>query len=93
MKPTQRRTGWPRLRRITVNAVLVPAWVIVAFIGLNMFANYSEVGNLVLLALVMFFSLWAWWYGEDRDRRHHLNGDGNGDANGQLSTRNEPNGD
>jgi hypothetical protein len=49
--------------------LLVPAWVLVAFISINSFEDYTEVGNLTVLALIMFFALWAWWYGEDRDRR------------------------
>jgi hypothetical protein len=58
-----------RVIRIIVNVLLVPAWVLVAFISINSFEDYTEVGNLTLLALIMFFALWAWWYGEDRDRR------------------------
>jgi hypothetical protein len=52
-----------------VNLLLVPVWVIVAFICIHALGNYSDVANLTLLALIMLFSLWAWWYGEDRDRR------------------------
>jgi predicted acyltransferase len=63
------RPGRRRALSIVVNVLLVPAWVLVAFISINSFEDYTEVGNLTLLALIMFFALWAWWYGEDRDRR------------------------
>jgi hypothetical protein len=61
----------PRRRalRVAVCVLLFPAWVLVAFICINGFEDYTEVGNLVLLAGIMFFGVWTWWYQEDRDRR------------------------
>jgi hypothetical protein len=35
----------------------------------NALGRYTASGNAVLIALFMLFALWAWWYGEDRDRR------------------------
>lgn len=91
MNGPQRRTGWPRAKRIIVNVLLIPTWVIVAFICIHGFESYSDVGNLILLALVMFFSLWAWWYSEDRDRRHGANLD-QADSDGQRQTLSGPDG-
>ena len=76
--PRKRR----RAIRIAVNVLLVPAWVLVAFVSINSWERYTEVGSLTLLALIMFFALWAWWYDEDRHRRgatappETVNGDG-----------------
>ena len=63
------KTGKARVMRTVVNVLLVPVWVLVAFICIHSFSKYSDVANLTLIALIMMFSLWAWWYGEDRDRR------------------------
>jgi hypothetical protein len=63
-KPEKRRVG-----RTIVNILLVPAWALVAFISIDSFQKYAVVGDLSFLTLIMLFALWAWWYGEDRDRR------------------------
>jgi len=72
-----------RAFRLLFYASLVPVWALIAFISFNSLGGYSEVGDLTLLALIMFFALWAWWYGEDRDRRqaakaNQASGNGNG---------------
>jgi membrane associated rhomboid family serine protease len=43
--------------------------LLVFVISDDMWAKYTQVGNLTLLAGFLVFALWAWWYGEDRDRR------------------------
>ena len=58
-----------RAFRIVCYAALLPLWVLVALVSSNTLAGYTATGNVVLVALFMFFALWAWWYGEDRDRR------------------------
>jgi len=60
---------------------MVPLWGFIAFISINALGGYSYVGDVSVLALVMLFAAWAWWYGEDRDRRRgaqaaHVNGNG-----------------
>jgi hypothetical protein len=34
-----------------------------------MWSNYTQVGDLTLFFAFLCFVAWAWWYGEDRDRR------------------------
>jgi len=92
MTPHTSRTRGRRVARIVVNVVLVPVWVLVAFICLHSFVNYSDVANLTLLALIMMFALWAWWYGEDRDRRRAAARE-HEEANGRLAASAGRNGD
>jgi hypothetical protein len=72
MKPNAPVSGRSRALRIAVGLLLVPVWAIVAFICINSFEKYTEVGDLGLLTLIMLFALWSWWYAEDRDRRRAL---------------------
>ena len=58
-----------RTFRILFYLSMVLLWALIAFISFGSLENYSYVGNMLLLAAIMFFALWAWWYGEDRDRR------------------------
>jgi hypothetical protein len=69
MKPDAPRSGRSRALRIAVNLLLVPLWAVIAFICINSFEKYTEVGDLGLLTLIILFALWSWWYAEDRDRR------------------------
>jgi hypothetical protein len=48
---------------------MVPLWALITFIVINSLGKYTEVGDITLFVLIMFFAIWAWWYGEDRDRR------------------------
>ena len=59
--------------RIVCYLALVPLWVLIALVSSNTLAGYTATGNVVLVVLLMFFALWAWWYAEDRDRRSALN--------------------
>jgi hypothetical protein len=61
-----------RAFRVAFYLAMVPAWVIVGLISINSLGKYTEVGNVVLLLLIVSFAAWAWWYGEDRDRRARL---------------------
>jgi hypothetical protein len=91
MKPDAPRSGRSRARRFAVNVLILPLlWAVIAFICINSFEAYTEVGDLGLLTLILLFALWSWWYAEDRDRRralkqtapdrdgHSANGDGDG---------------
>ena len=83
MNPDATRARRSRALRITINVLLVPLWAVVAFICINSFEKYTEVGDLALLTLILFFALWAWWYAEDRDQRRaikHSLADGDGHA-------------
>ena len=50
--------------------VLGPASFLIGMVCGNTLGRYTATGNAVLIALFMLFALWAWWYAEDRDRRH-----------------------
>jgi hypothetical protein len=69
MNPLTRLFRRSRAFRLLFYISMVPLWGFIAYISLNSFKNYSEVGDATILALIMLFALWAWWYGEDRDRR------------------------
>ena len=68
-----------RFRKIRAIAmvILINIWLNVVFnvVGLvstNTLGNYTATGNAVLVVIFMLFAAWAWWYGEDRDRRAEL---------------------
>jgi uncharacterized membrane protein len=55
----------------------------------NQYAHYTEVGDLTVFTAFMLFAAWAWWYGEDRDRRRAANAardNGAGSSNGDGSS-------
>ena len=63
-----------------IGLCLLPfVWAIVAFFCLNSFGTYTAVGNAIVVALIMLFAAWAWWFDEDRLRRRT--------ARGQAPTR------
>jgi hypothetical protein len=73
MKPDVPRSGRSRALRLAVNILILPLlWAVIAFICINSFEKYTEVGDLGLLMLIMLFAILAWWYAEDRDRRHAI---------------------
>jgi len=49
--------------------LLAPLWQILEFVSDDDFQKYSHTGDAILLTVWMLFAAWAWWYGEDRDRR------------------------
>jgi len=57
---------------IWINVVLNVVFNVVGLVSTNTLGNYTATGNAVLLAILMLFAAWAWWYGEDRDRRAEL---------------------
>ena len=69
MNPLTRLFRRSRAFRLAFYISMVPVWAFIAFVSFDALSKYSQVGDLVVLALVMLFAVWAWWYGEDRDRR------------------------
>jgi hypothetical protein len=69
MNPPTRLYRRSRAYRIVLYVLFVPLTLLVFVISDDMWSKYTQVGNLTLLAAFMCFALWAWWYGEDRDRR------------------------
>jgi hypothetical protein len=49
--------------------LMVAATLLVWVVSDDMWANYTQVGDLTLFFAFLLFAAWAWWYGEDRDRR------------------------
>ena len=72
MNPLTRLYRRSRAYRLLLYVLLLPLWGLIAYISLNSFTKYSEVGDTTLLALIMFFAVWAWWYDEDRERRRAI---------------------
>jgi hypothetical protein len=59
--------------------LIVPATLLVWVVSDDMWSNYTQVGDLTLFFAFLVFAAWAWWYGEDRDRRNRAKGeDGDG---------------
>jgi hypothetical protein len=54
---------------LVLSVLLVPATLLVWVVSDDMWARYTQVGDLTLLFAFLIFAAWAWWYGEDRDRR------------------------
>ena len=38
-------------------------------VGVDLFAHYAQLGDMTILCVLTLFAVWAWWYGEERDRR------------------------
>ena len=57
---------------IVINIGLNVLFNVVGLVSTNTLGKYTATGNAVLLAIMMLFALWAWWYAEDRDRRAEL---------------------
>ena len=57
---------------IWINLVLNVVFNVVGLVSTNTLGKYTATGNAVLVAILMLFAVWAWWYGEDRDRRAEL---------------------
>jgi hypothetical protein len=57
---------------IVINVGLNVVFNVVGLVSTNTLGNYTATGNAVLVAILMLFAVWAWWYGEDRDRRAEL---------------------
>ena len=57
---------------ILINIALNVVFNVVGLVSTNTLGKYTATGSAVLLAILMLFAVWAWWYGEDRDRRAEL---------------------
>jgi high-affinity Fe2+/Pb2+ permease len=91
MNPFTRLYRHSRAFRVFCYFLMLLAIVLVWVVSDDMWANYTQVGNVTLLFAFLFFAAWAWWYGEDRDRRRAAkagrdNGAGPSDGNGSPST-------
>ena len=69
MNPMTRFYRRSRAFRVVLYLLFIPLTLLVFVIADDMWSRYTQVGNVTLLAAFMLFALWAWWYGEDRDRR------------------------
>jgi Ca2+/Na+ antiporter len=69
MNPLTRLYRRSRSYRVVLYCLFLLLTLLVFVISDDMWAKYTQVGNLTLLAAFLLFALWAWWYGEDRDRR------------------------
>jgi hypothetical protein len=58
-----------RAFRIVLYLLCIPLALLVFVVSDDAWATYTQVGDVTLLTGFMVFALWAWWYGEDRDRR------------------------
>jgi hypothetical protein len=88
MNPLTRLYRRSRAYRIVVYLLFIPLTLLVFVISDDMWSKYTQVGNLTLLAAFLLFALWAWWYGEDRDRRRAVraaqaNGASSADGDGR----------
>ena len=69
MNPVTRLYRRSRAFRSVLYLLLIPLTLLVFVVSDDMWAKYTQVGDVTLLAAFIVFALWAWWYGEDRDRR------------------------
>jgi hypothetical protein len=69
MNPVTRLYRRSRPFRVVLYLLFLPLTLFVWVIADDAWKPYTQVGNLTVLAAFMLFALWAWWYGEDRDRR------------------------
>jgi hypothetical protein len=73
MNPLTRLYRHSRAFRILCYLLMVPATLLVWVVSDGMWTKYTQVGDLTLMFLFLVFAAWAWWYGEDRDRRRAAN--------------------
>ena len=69
MNPLTRLYRRSRAYRVLLYVLFVPLALLVFVVSDDMWAKYTQVGDVTLLTTFVLFALWAWWYGEDRDRR------------------------
>jgi membrane protease YdiL (CAAX protease family) len=69
MSPLTRLYRRSRAFRVVLYLLFLPLTLLVFVVSDDMWSKYTRVGDLTLLAAFLVFALWAWWYGEDRDRR------------------------
>jgi len=71
-KPFRQTRAFTITMVILINIALNVVFNVVGLVSTNTLGKYSATGNAVLLAILLLFAVWAWWYGEDRDRRAEL---------------------
>lgn len=89
MNPLTRLYRGSRAFRVLLYVMSIPVTLFFWFLADNSWEKYTEVGNLAVLALFIFFGLFVWWYDEDRDRRRAAKaarGNGAGSSNGGASS-------
>jgi hypothetical protein len=69
MNPLTRLYRRSHAYRLLLYVLFVPLALLVFVVSDDMWAKYTQVGDVTLLTAFALFALWAWWYGEDRDRR------------------------
>jgi uncharacterized membrane protein len=69
VNPVTRLYRRSRAFRVMLYVLLLLLTLVVWVVSDDMWSRYSQVGDLMLLFGFILFALWAWWYGEDRDRR------------------------
>ena len=87
MSPFTRLYRHSRAFRVFCYFLMLLAILLVWIVSDDMWSNYTQVGDLTLFFAFLFFAAWAWWYGEDRDRRRaakaaQANGAKTGDRHG-----------
>ncbi len=55
--------------RVLCYLLVVVATVLIWMVGDDQFAHYAQLGDMAILCGFIVFAGWAWWYGEERDRR------------------------
>jgi membrane protease YdiL (CAAX protease family) len=91
MNPLTRLYRRSRTFRIFCYFLMLLAILLVWVVSDGMWSNYTQVGDLILFFAFLSFAAWAWWYGEDRDRRRaakatQVDGAGSPDGDGRPST-------
>jgi membrane protease YdiL (CAAX protease family) len=69
MNPLTRLYRNSRAFRVICYLLMLLAILLAWVVSDQMWSNYTQTGNVILFLLFLFFAAWAWWYGEDRDRR------------------------
>jgi membrane protease YdiL (CAAX protease family) len=69
MNPLTRLYRHSRAYRVFCYFLMLLAVLLVWVVSDDMWSNYTQVGDLTLFFAFLVFAAWAWWYGEDRDRR------------------------
>jgi len=91
MNPLTRLYRRSRAFRFLSYVLMLLAILLVWIVSDGMWSSYTQVGDLTLFFAFLCFAAWAWWYGEDRDRRRSAktprdNGAGQSNGNGRPST-------
>ena len=71
-KPFRQTRAFAITMVILINIALNVVFNVVGLVSTNTLGKYTATGSAVLLAILMLFAVWAWWYGGDRDRRAEL---------------------